>query len=342
MKKIYGKDIDLAKLKPGVIVNLEKHLGEILRIVKYLRKNHRPVSQKKCYVCGSKKFSPYAKIHGFLYVRCARDGHLFTTRRFTERAIQNFYKTNNYYSKTTYADKKSCFYRRDNVAKPKVEFLEKFITPQKGKKIWIDVGAGIGDLVSVAEKKGWEAIGLELSDNSVKFGKKIFGANLVQKNLDQYIKENPNVRGRVDVMSFIGLLEHTINPLGLLRLTNKLLKKNGYVMIQVPSADSFSCMIQSVFPKNVFRQMSPIEHVMLFSQESLIGALKSAGFKPVALWFHGMDVYELLNNLVMSRKNISADSPFYKTIFKHMNELQYVFDRHELSDRIICVAKAVK
>lgn len=338
MEKRYGKNINLAKLKPNVIHNLKEHLKAQLKMIEFLSKNHVSLSQKSCYVCGSEVVTPVATIHGFVYVKCNNCELFFTTKRFSEEAIQDFYKKNEYYSQTTYANKESCFYRRENVARPKVEFLEQYVA---GRGKWIDVGAGIGDLVSVAKEKGWEATGLELSDSSIKFSKQIFGLNLIQKPLEKYAKENPDLSGQVDVISFIGVIEHTVNPLELLRIAHNLLKTNGHIMLQVPNADSLTSMLQSIFPENVFRHMNPLEHIMLFSQKSLIKALKITGFEPKAIWFHGMDIYELLNNLSLLNEKVD-DSPFYKTIFAHMNELQYVFDKEELSDRIICVAKVIK
>jgi hypothetical protein len=106
MEKRYGKKIDLAKLKPNIIHNLKKHLRGQLKMIKFLAKNRTPILQKSCYICGSDKFSKKAVIHGFTYVECKECGHLFTTKRFSEEAIRDFYKTNKYHSKITYANKK--------------------------------------------------------------------------------------------------------------------------------------------------------------------------------------------------------------------------------------------
>lgn len=335
MQKIYGKNIDLTKLKPNVLRNLKKHLAAQLKMINYLSKHYQPIKQNRCYICNSKNTTLVNKIHGFTYVKCANCGHNYTTKRFTDTAIKEFYKNNKYYSKTTYANKESCYYRRDAVAKPKVEFTERFA---KKKGLWLDVGAGIGDLVSIASKHGWKATGIELSTSSIAFGKQIFNANLEQKSLEQYMEAYPKITGKLKVVSMIGLLEHVTNPMALLNKAWKLLDKDGLIMVQVPSADSLTCMIQTLYPQNVFRHMNPVEHIMLFSRKSLITALEKIGFEPLALWFHGMDFYELLNNMVMNDKRV-GDSNFYKCIYANMNELQFTLDKKELSDRIICVAK---
>ncbi|EMO28576.1 methyltransferase domain protein [Leptospira interrogans serovar Bataviae str. HAI135] len=94
-----------------------------------------------------------------------------------------------YWSEVTYANKETCYYRRDNVAKPKVNFLEQYID-ERSSGIWLDIGSGIGDLVSVVKEKGYEAIGLELSDVSVKFAKDVFGLDLIQNTIEEFIQTN--------------------------------------------------------------------------------------------------------------------------------------------------------
>ena len=68
--------------------------------------------------------------------------------------------------------------------------------------------------------------------------------------------------------------------------------------------------------------------------------MRLSNLEPLGMWFHGMDFYELLNHMTLMNSQISA-SEFYATLYDHMNELQYVLDQKELSDRIICVGRAV-
>jgi len=335
----YGKKIDLSKLKINVFSSLNEHLEKIQQITHYLEKNQIPVEQNECYICGSNQITPFSSVYNFSYVECNVCSHVYTTKRYTEEAIQNFYQTNEYYSKTTYASKQSCYYRRENVAKPKFDFLETFINKNDDdKKRLLDVGAGIGDFVSVALEKGWQATGLEISLHSVKFAKEFFGVDLKQQILEKFYTNNCNNLNNFNAISFIGVLEHVVNPINHLKIAHNLLKESGVLLIQVPNSNSLTTFLQSVFPENVFRHMNPIEHIMLFSKLSIEKALDRTGFYPIAYWWHGMDIYELLNNLVLINKKVHG-SRFQKAIMKNMNDLQFTLDQSELSDRIICVAR---
>jgi SAM-dependent methyltransferase len=224
------------------------------------------------------------------------------------------------------------------VARPKVEFAERYYAGSRG--IWLDVGSGIGDMVSVAQENGWKATGLELSETSVAFAKEIFNVDLLRQTMEEYRDQHPELIGTVDVVSLIGVLEHVVDPVGLLRQANQMLKPGGMVMIQVPNARSMATMVQETFPQNVFRHMSPIEHIMVFTESSLNRAMANGGFEPLAYWYHGLDFYELLTNLVLVNPRVQ-ESRLYTALLENLNELQQVIDDQELSDRIIvCARKA--
>jgi len=340
MELKYGKEVDLGRLKKTVLSDLTNHRSKIQAIIEFLRDSKKPVEQTICYICKSpaSESDPLAQIYGFSYIKCRSCGHVYTTSRYSDEDIQEFYKTNRYWSESTYANKETSLYRREHVNRPKFDYILKFAGPKPGT--WIDVGAGIGDLISVAIQEGWKGVGLELSDTSVKFSKEFFNVDLEKRTFEDYCRLHAAEAGTVDVVSCMGLLEHTFDPLGILWHAKTMLKKGGLVAIQVPNGDAATSMLQALFPENVFRHMSPCEHFMLFTKQSLTKACALTGFEPLGMWFHGMDIYELLNHITLLNPK-TQDSAFYKMMYENMNELQYVLDRKELSDRIICVARSI-
>jgi 2-polyprenyl-3-methyl-5-hydroxy-6-metoxy-1,4-benzoquinol methylase len=337
MEKLYGKPIDIAKFKRPVLEDIQGHLDKISSIVDYLASNETQISQKACYVCKSSNVENLVEIHGFRYVTCLSCSHIFTDKRYSDDAIRRFYEKNVYWAEVTYANKETCFYRRDNVALPKVEYAEKHIGTGQGR-LWLDVGAGIGDLVSVAKEREWNALGLELSETSVAFAKDVFGVELRRQTLEEYLAEQANDCGNASMVSMIGVLEHVVDPMGLLSQASRALMPGGAVMVQVPIGNSLASMVQSVFPQNVFRHMNPIEHIMLFTEPSLKQALETSGFELVSVWYHGLDIYELLTNLSLINERVQ-ESPLFSSMMDMFNELQKVVDQKQLSDRIICVAR---
>jgi len=338
VERYYGKEIDMLRLKQPVFNDIREHLRKRQELVKYLVDNEQQIDNNRCYLCGSQAYKEMVQIQGFTYVQCDQCTHVFTTRRYSDESLTRFYQKNQYYSQITYANKETCFYRRDNVARPKVEFVEKFTNGVCGN--WLDVGSGVGDIVSVAKEKGWNATGLEISESSVQFAKEMFDIALLQQPFENYCEQNRHLANSIDVISFIGLLEHVVNPIDYLKKAWQMLKMSGLVVMQLPNANSLSSMAQSVFPEHVFRHMSPVEHIMIFTENSLNWALEKTGFEPIAMWYFGMDIYELFNHLLLLDSRVH-DTELFKTLYKNMNELQYVLDRQQLSDLLFCVAKKI-
>ena len=146
----------------------------------------------------------------------------------------------------------------------------------------------------------------------------------------------------VDAVSLIGFLEHTIDPIAFLKNVHRILVPGGHVLSQVPSADSFASIVQSAFPENVFRHMVPMDHFQLFTKKSLELSMKKTKFRIKGYWFHGLDVYELMNHLsLMHNDQAGSGTRFSQALLKNMDALQQVFDEAKKSDRILIVAKKI-
>lgn len=338
MIKRHGKSLDVTRLKQPVLADVHAHIAAVSAMTSYLAEHEEAIPQEACYVCQSERAHASATVHGFTYLECDNCSHFYTSRRYPAEAISRFYQQNEYYARVTYANKETCFYRREDVARPKVRFVEE--RSGDGRGLWIDVGSGIGDVVSVAAEHGWDAVGLEISETSVAFARQVFGVELVPETLEAYMRSRPEIAGRARVLSFLGVLEHGVDPLAELRRAHQLLGTGGLVLIQVPNGRSMSSLIQTVFPEHVFRHMSPASHIMLFTERSLLTALARTGYEPLAMWYLGLDVYELLNTLTALNDRV-AGSGLQRLLTERFNELQAVLDAHEMSDGLICVARKV-
>jgi 2-polyprenyl-3-methyl-5-hydroxy-6-metoxy-1,4-benzoquinol methylase len=338
MQRFHGKPIDVQRFKRPVLDDLRGHVRKVKEIAEHLAEHETPIAQSTCYICESAESVPFAEVFGFRYVRCSGCSHVFATQRYSGEALARLYREQAYYSEITYANKETCFYRRDQVAKPKFEFAQQFLADREG--VWLDVGAGIGDLVSVARQEGWDARGLEISEVSVRFAREVFDIELENLPIETFCARNPGLAGQIEVVSLLGVLEHVVEPLEMLDLAWRLLRDDGCLLVQVPNVDSLSSMVQEVWPENVSRHLVPYSHIMLFSERSLLRALEASGFEPLAIWHLGLDVYELVNNLVLANKRV-RDSRLYEALIGALNPLQQVIDERQQSDGLICIARKV-
>ncbi|WP_281238384.1 class I SAM-dependent methyltransferase [Flavobacterium praedii] len=102
---------------------------------------------------------------------------------------------------------------------------------QPSKGLILDIGAGTGDFLTVAQKDGWKTIGVEPSEKakSIAKGKGVtFVENTVE--LESHI---------FDVISMWHVLEHVPNLEEQIKELKRLLKPNGTLIIAVPNFKSF-------------------------------------------------------------------------------------------------------
>ena len=100
----------------------------------------------------------------------------------------------------------------------------------KNKKV-LDVGCGTGLFCYTVAKKGAIVTGIDYSEESINIAKNYKHKNLIFKNADIY----DGLDSKYDIIVSLGTLEHMDNPLKILRIFKKHLKKNGKIVITSPN-----------------------------------------------------------------------------------------------------------
>lgn len=299
--------------------------------IKKTTKKHAKISdviQDTCYICKSKKRFIVGNISGINYVKCKKCNHVYTDKRLSLENLNKFYTKDHSFS-DTYSNKKFLKLRED-IIRPKLNLISKYA---KGKN-WLDIGSADGSSIQALKKKGFNAIGLELSEHSIKFAKKFRNVELLPYDLNEFVRTSTK---KWDIISMFCILEHLTDPVKALESSNKLLSKNGIIAIEVPNFDSISTSIQLILKNNPDRHLLPDLHVMLYTKESLTYALNKAGFQPIAMWYYGMDTIELLKFL---RQNKTFENSLVeKHLISLVNSIQKSMDEQKLSDMMLIIAR---
>ncbi len=291
-----GKKTDLLSLKKNIVENIKKNVA-------YYNKSRtdlfaQPEMEEVCCcpVCSESSQNTILKttIYGANYAQCTSCTHVYLTKRPAQKAIHNFYLNNVTYA-ATYTDRSAAESRLNAIAVPWVKwtidlFFQKF--GRKPKKI-LDIGSGAGHFVEACRREGIDAHGIELSESSREFAKNIWNIEMDGRDFTEIYTEYTDF----DIITFWGLLEHTPNPGLLLDCAKQSLNKNGnpgMVISKLPRWDSLSSAIQRLSTDSVIRHLDPMGHIMAFTDASAAELYHKHGFKPVAGWYYGMDVYETL------------------------------------------------
>ncbi len=177
----------------------------------------------------------------------------------------------------------------------------KFLKKSKPGKI-LDIGCGHGWLLSSLNNK-WKKFGVDVSEyaskNARKYGKIFVGdiKNFKEKNFN--------------IITALHVIEHHPNPEKFILKINKILKKNGILILETPDFDSAAARRYG----NKFRLLFDKTHISLFSQDSLIRLVRSYGFSIINIEYPFFETpfFSKKNLLKILRKNI-VSPPFYGSV----------------------------
>ena len=131
---------------------------------------------------------------------------------------------------------------------------------------WLDYGCGTGGLVTYLRGRGVDACGFEQG----------WCEDLLRRNGVPTIEQDEFAghAGRFDVVSAIEVVEHTTDPVAMLRTIRPLLKPGGLLFITTGNAQPFHDRITN------WRYVTPDVHISYFEPATLAVALEAAGFSP--------------------------------------------------------------
>jgi 2-polyprenyl-3-methyl-5-hydroxy-6-metoxy-1,4-benzoquinol methylase len=266
----FNLDLDFTKLTKRDLYRkqLEKEISELIDPKTGLVKME--VAQYvSCPLCSEeKKLRELFVTQGFPHVRCDKCGLVFVNPQVNEEKLSELYggsKANELWLDVIMSDvEKGARYTLYERYFDKLEELTEHRT-------LVDVGCSIGDLIVVAERRGWKAQGFDLAQKAVEFARKERGLNVHLGKLEDY----DFAEGSLPVVTMTGVLEHLNDPVGTLLKVHKLLIPGGLALIQVPNLHSLHNMI--LHEKST--SFDGRNHLIFFTSETLLVTLEKAGFQ---------------------------------------------------------------
>ncbi len=190
----------------------------------------------------------------------------------------------------------------------------------KNKGTFIDIGASIGVLVHEAQKRGFEAFGIEINPYAAAKGRELFGIKILEENIFT-LSLQPSI---ADVIVISHTLEHIESPVPFLKRVKHLLKTDGLLYIAVPNFDGY--MVK--FKRNQWAGLDPMRHLWQFTPLTLAHILDQAGFK--------VKKFILNENMDQYVYELSRDNFIVKRIKQYLLSRSLQLNR---GDNLICIAE---
>lgn len=265
--------------------------------------------EEVCLVCGDLQ-TPVFEYQDYHYYRCRSCRLVSTYPLPEEQVVEEHYShkfvEGNYRLLQDYAEQyKSVYQTFTDVLSQTMAQQDRSLT---GTSI-LDIGCFTGEFLELLQAQGADVFGLELQAEAVDIANQKLPGRVYKA--DFFGSEFP--QKEFDAITLMGVIEHVVDPASLIRRTHQLLRSDGVIMLQTPNSGSFfSRLLRQYWPP-----YQPVEHIHLFSDQSLSRLLSDAGFHDITVVKHVKKlpvsyVYEMMANFGSELRKIVK--PLYKIL----------------------------
>ena len=171
-----------------------------------------------CGSCGNFYFRIFSKIYG----RCFGCDLIYKESQDSYDKVLAHYREGYFYRYSAGQVKGS----RNRLFHHILDFFEE----RKAIGRLLDVGTGCGFFLIPAQKRGWEAKGVEPSLQSVEVARRQYRLDVFNGTLREY-----DGNGQFDVITFINVLDHSAEPWKEIDRARNLLRSQGLIYIRFPN-----------------------------------------------------------------------------------------------------------
>lgn len=156
----------------------------------------------------------------------------------------------------------------------KASYYENVFPPWTGEGRLLDIGCGNGYFLAFMRRMGWNVSGVEIDPGAVRIARQVHKIPVFQGTLEK--AGFPD--GSFDALTLSHVIEHTYNPLDLLKECYRILSPGGYLRLATPNIQGLG---HRIFKKD-WLALDPPRHLYLWGPETLKEAVKRAGFRLIS------------------------------------------------------------
>lgn len=182
-------------------------------------------------------------------------------------------------------------YHRDYVEDPIIQRMREHLDDLQAAVgrpgALLDVGAATGIFMHLARERGWDATGVELCAERAAEAAKEFDLPILAGSFTELAFDGR----RFDAVSMLDVVEHTTDPLAMVRHAHEILRPGGAIFIAVPNQQCLLTVLVNAYArlggpgakaKLLPRLYVPI-HLHYFTPRTLTRLLAEAGFRVARL-----------------------------------------------------------
>jgi SAM-dependent methyltransferase len=229
-----------------------------------------------CPNCGGTDIdSSFFVKNGYTLARCSECGLAYVTNPPTDAELEHLYSFESGYH-VDFRDDPKEIEHRFALAKRQYEAIARHHqTPGR----CLDIGAAAGFFVKTAQDNGWDAHGIELSEDTARLARDRYGVDVTSARLEETTFEPESF----DAITLWDVIEHVPEPVDTMRRVAKLLKPGGVVGIITPNLDGLFARRSYKVGRRIdhWPAVEPPAHLSQFSVQSMTALLDKVGLKTV-------------------------------------------------------------
>ena len=233
-----------------------------------------------CVLCGSAS-SHFCALDGGEYFRCRRCGGLFLYPRPTPEEMRAY--AEKHYKGGVYAEYAKARPLKIETFRRRLALIKKHRPSGK----LLDLGCACGFMIEAALEAGYDARGVEFSEEAVRMARKEVRGRIHLGDINTRLDA-----GEYDVITAFDILEHAQDPLASLQQWAEMLRPGALLVITTPDTDSvFRKVMGARWP-----MLQPFQHTAMFSGAAMAGFLEKVGLR--ALEIRSAEKVMTLNYLI--------------------------------------------
>ncbi len=251
------------------------------------------IEKVHCALCSNNDTDVLCSLPPWNYVQCKNCALVYVNPRSKEHAVQKAYEKGGFMSwfkHKTYSRRNLANLKNIGGRLKRGETLMYEVAKYKQGGRILDIGCNRGFLLANAAAWGWDAYGIEIVSWKTKLVElelnvTIFNDRL--RNIDQ-----PFADKFFDAITMIDIIEHFHDPVEDLKEVHRILKDDGFLLINTPDYNSAWLRING----DEWKFDKPEEHLYLYDRNTLKLMLEKIGFEIITFQlskgFHGeMEVH---------------------------------------------------
>lgn len=219
-----------------------------------------------CPICEKSRGDTLHLEGSFRMVRCPSCQFIFLNPRPTAESLHHFYQT-------YLPEEESSIESWERMMKPVFRRAAHLLERYRKNGRLLDVGSGFGFFVAEMENKGWEAVGVEISQRALDYARSVLGMIVHPGPLEKV--DFPD--NHFDAVTGFYVIEHLPFPKAFLRECYRILKPGGLLLLRYPHTTPIKNLLHFLGVENRLYDLPA--HLCDFSPRMIQQCLERSGFE---------------------------------------------------------------